>query len=546
MKSYKEWCLFPKIVGLSVTSWLALVAAAMLVLVPYIRGLVMTEKKNTVRFVVEEASTILANYQKQVESGALSKEEAQKRAAADVKQIRYDGKEYIFISDLNNRLVAHPLRPENEGKDMSSFLDADGKPMYVEFSKAAGGEKGAGFVDYRQSKPGESKPQPKLSYVKLFKPWGWVVGTGIYITNVDETMRMVRLAIAAGLLVFLGVSILLTWLSTRTIAGPMREVVEQLKDIAQGEGDLTKRLPDHGKNEVGELCFWFNTFAHKLHGIISQLSGSARILAEEARQLQSSSEEMAQSVNSLSSQSISLATAGEEMSATSADIANNCHNAASSAGGASHKAQEGAEVIGRSIAAMQSIGERVKGAAETVATLESRSDQIGTIVGTIEEIADQTNLLALNAAIEAARAGEQGRGFAVVADEVRALAERTTRATKEIGAMIQAIQKETKQAVRSMEASVAQVEEGGGHAATSGRTLEEMLEIVNGVADQISQIATAAEEQTAITREISQNVMSLNELAHNNSAAIQETSTAAAGVSQQAEGLQVLVSQFKL
>lgn len=546
MKNYKHWGIFSKIVSLSVLSWLVLVLATMFMLVPYIRGLLITEKMDTVRFLVEEASTILASYQKQVDAGVLSKEDAQRKAASDVKELRYDGKEYFFISDLANRLIAHPLRPENEGKDMSAFKDADGKLIYQEFAKVASSDKGGGFVHYRQIKPKEEKPQPKLSYTKLFKPWGWVVGTGIYINGVDADMRKVQVAIGIGLLTVLGLSILLALLVSRTITGPVKEVVDSIKDIAQGNGDLTKRLPIRGDNEVGELCVSFNTFVGKLHGIISQVSETAVMLASSSSELQASSRGMSQSTAALSSQSTSLATAGEEMSATSSDIANSCHLAADNAGGASRKAKEGADIAGDSISVMQTIAARVKSAADTVEMLGNRSDQIGTIVGTIEDIADQTNLLALNAAIEAARAGEQGRGFAVVADEVRALAERTTRATKEIGEMIKSIQKETKDAVYTMEQSVAQVEQGSNHAAASGRSLQEILEIISSVTEQISQIATAAEEQTSTTREISQNVSSLNELAHQNSSSINETAVAANGVSRQAEELQALVNQFKL
>lgn len=545
-KAYKDWGIFSKILSLSVLTWLILVLASSFVLVPYIRGLIMEEKKDSVRFLVEEASTILASYQKQVEAGMLSKEEAQKRSANDVKQLRYNEKEYFFISDLNNRLVAHPLRPENEGKDMSSFKDAEGKFIYQEFTKVASTEMGGGFVGYRQIKPNEKKPQPKLTYAKQFKPWGWIVGTGIYIDGVDADMRIVQMGIGAGLLAILFLSALLAVLVSRTITRPVREVVETIRDIAQGDGDLTKRLPIHGKNEIGELSAWFNTFADKLHSIITQVSSSSLQIASSSSELQSSSQEMSQSVANLSCQSTSLATAGEEMSVTSSDIASNCHLAAQNAGGASHKASEGSDIVGQSISVMQAIAERVKNAASSVEMLGNRSDQIGTIIGTIEDIADQTNLLALNAAIEAARAGEQGRGFAVVADEVRALAERTTRATKEISEMIKAIQKETKEAVQTMEQSVAQVEQGSTHAAASGRSLQEILCIINDVTEQISQIATAAEEQTATTREISHNVLNLNDLAHQNSAAINESAAAANEVSRQAEELQRLVHQFRL
>jgi len=546
MKNYRHWGIFAKIISLSLLTWVILACAATFALVPCIHNLVVSEKKGQVKALIEEASSLLAGYQKQVETGAMTKEAAQKAAATEIKQIRYSGKEYIFISDLNNRLVAHPLRPENEGKDMTDFKDADGKHMYQDFTAAAKNEKGGGFVDYRQIKPNEKDPLPKLSYVQLFKPWGWVVGTGIYIDSVDVEMRNIRLVIAAGLLTVLGLSIMLAWSVSRTITSPVKEVVETINDIAQGHGDLTKRLPIHGNNEIGELCTGFNAFVDKLHGIISQVSGSAVQLSASATELQSTSKEMSGSIGDLSAQSTSLATAGEEMSATSSDIAGNCHNAATNAEAASGKATAGVAVVGQSITIMQAIAVQVQLTATAVSNLGTRSDEIGAIVGTIEDIADQTNLLALNAAIEAARAGEQGRGFAVVADEVRRLADRTTHATKEIGGMIKAIQKETQAAVKTMEQSVIQVQQGNIHTTASERSLNEILAIINGVTDQISQIATAAEEQTATTREISHNVLNLNDLAHHNSNAINETATAAQDVNIQAEELQRLVHQFKI
>jgi methyl-accepting chemotaxis protein len=546
LKNYKHWGIFAKIISLSLLTWTILALAVTFALVPYIRNLVVTEKKGQVKALVEEASSILTGYQHQVEAGRLPKEAAQKAAATEIKQMRYSGKEYIFISDLSNRLVAHPLRPENEGKDMTDFKDADGKHMYQEFTAAAQNEKGGGFVDYRQNKPDEKDPIPKLSYVQLFKPWGWVVGTGIYIDEVDVEMRNIELAIAAGLLVVLAFSVILALLVSRTITGPVKEVVEIIREIAQGQGDLTKRLPIQGDNEIGELCAGFNAFVAKLHSIISQVSGSALQLSASATELQSASKEMSSSVGELSAQSTSLATAGEEMSATTSDIANNCHNAASNAETASGKANDGATVVGQSITIMQAIAAQVQHAATAVGNLGARSDEIGEIVGTIEDIADQTNLLALNAAIEAARAGEHGRGFAVVADEVRRLADRTTQATKEIGGMIKAIQRETQAAVKTMEQSVVQVEQGNIHAADSGQSLQEIREIIIDVTEQISQIATAAEEQTATTREISHNVTNLNDLAHHNSNAINETAVAAQDVNTQAVELQRLVHQFRL
>jgi methyl-accepting chemotaxis protein len=234
------------------------------------------------------------------------------------------------------------------------------------------------------------------------------------------------------------------------------------------------------------------------------------------------------------------------MSATSSDIAQNCQLAAEGAQRASQSANNGAEVVERTVAVMGQIAAKVQATAKTVESLGERSDQIGAIIGTIEDIADQTNLLALNAAIEAARAGEHGRGFAVVADEVRALAERTTRATKEIGEMIKAIQKETKGAVTAMEQGVQQVESGTVEAAKSGDALRDILEQINAVTMQVNQIATAAEEQTATTSEISSNMMQITQVVQDTAGGAHQSATAAAQLSGNAVELQRLVSQFKL
>jgi methyl-accepting chemotaxis protein len=283
-----------------------------------------------------------------------------------------------------------------------------------------------------------------------------------------------------------------------------------------------------------------------LRTMIIQVSETSTQIAAASNQLHSTSEQIATGAEEVVAQAGNVATAGEEMAATSGDIAQNCQMVADGAQRAALSASNGSEVVENTINVMGLIAAKVQETAVTVESLGTRSDQIGNIIGTIEDIADQTNLLALNAAIEAARAGEQGRGFAVVADEVRALAERTTRATKEIGDMIKTIQKETKGAVAAMEQGVKQVEEGTMEAARSGDALRDILEQVNAVAMQVSQIATAAEEQTATTGEISSNMQQITQVVHQTSQGAQESATAAAQLSGNAEELQRLVTQFKL
>jgi methyl-accepting chemotaxis protein len=341
-------------------------------------------------------------------------------------------------------------------------------------------------------------------------------------------------------------TIIVTWLITRSLTRPISGIESMIADIAEGEGDLTKRLNYDSKDELGSICVKFNLFVEKLQTIISQVASSTAQVASAASQLRATSVQSATGAEEVAAQTSTLATAAEEMAATSGDIAQNCHLAADGSQHANSTASAGAAVVEKTVEVMNQIALKVQESAKTVESLGNRSDQIGAIIGTIEDIADQTNLLALNAAIEAARAGEQGRGFAVVADEVRALAERTTKATREIGEMIKAIQVETKGAVAAMEEGVHQVENGTAEAAKSGAALQEILEQVNEVSMQVNQIATAAEQQTATSSEISGNITQITDVIQQTARGAEESATAASQLAKTAEELQRLVSQFKL
>lgn len=312
------------------------------------------------------------------------------------------------------------------------------------------------------------------------------------------------------------------------------------------DGDLSTQLRIYANDEIGELGRSINRMLTSIAGMITSIKETATGVASAAGVLHAGSEEIATGAEQVAAQAGVVATAGEEMAATSSEIARNCCLAAASSRQASELATEGASVVQATVAGMGRIAERVRETATAVKGLGSRSDQIGEIVGTIEDIADQTNLLALNAAIEAARAGEQGRGFAVVADEVRALAERTTRATKEIGQMIKGIQAETRDAVASMEEGVGEVERGTCDAARSGDALQHILNQINDVTMQINQIATAAEQQTATTVEISSNIQQITAVAQASATGSHGSASSAGELSAHAEELRSLVGRFTL
>ncbi|HIJ96610.1 MAG TPA: methyl-accepting chemotaxis protein [Desulfuromonadales bacterium] len=347
--------------------------------------------------------------------------------------------------------------------------------------------------------------------------------------------------------VALGASLLCLMIVLRfTVTQKLNDFVTKVTDLARGEGDLTKKIIVPTNDEFGQLADEINSLVDKIRRIISQIAQTSEQVSSSAVQLQSNSNQMATGAEEVNAQAETVATAGEEMSATSNDIAQNCLLASDGSQQASAAAVSGAKVVDETITVMNSIAERVRSSAKAVENLGSRSDQIGEIVGTIEDIADQTNLLALNAAIEAARAGEQGRGFAVVADEVRALAERTTRATREISEMIKAIQLETKSAVVTMEEGVNEVAKGSEKATGSGRALEQILCQINDVNSQIQQVATAAQEQTATTSEISRNMMQITDVVAKTARGAKESASSASQLSVLADDLRRIVSQFKV
>ncbi len=356
-----------------------------------------------------------------------------------------------------------------------------------------------------------------------------------------ESSRLVLLAIGCGALL---VTMLMSLVVTRSITNPITEAVAIAGTIARG--DLTVAIVPNSKDEPGRLLEAMRDMVKTLKEMVSETAHVSAAITSSAEQLTATSSGIASGAEEVASQAGTVATASEEMSYTSADIARNCTMAADASRQTSESATAGAEIVNESIAGMDLVAERVRQTAKTVEALGTRSQQIGNIVGTIEDIADQTNLLALNAAIEAARAGEQGRGFAVVADEVRALAERTTKATREIGEMIKAIQQETKNAVTAMEEGVREVERGAESSQRSGRALGDILDRINEVSMQINQIATAAEEQTATTNEVTKSVLEITNVVQQSARGAEETAGAASYLAKDARQLQNLVGRFRL
>lgn len=343
------------------------------------------------------------------------------------------------------------------------------------------------------------------------------------------------------LAVSLSIGLLVVRRVMRRLGGDPDQVAALVAQVSHG--DLS---PYTGNPLPGSLMEDIAHMVQQLRQLIGKVSEVGSSIASAATQLQATSREMSHASSSTSEQVNSIATAGEEMSATSNDISRTCEEAAEASRTSASSAQYGEQIVHEAVNGMGSLAERVQDVAHSVSALGTRSNQIGAIVGTIEDIADQTNLLALNAAIEAARAGEQGRGFAVVADEVRALAERTTKATKEISEMIKAIQMETHQAVHAMEQSVAEVGHSANAAGSSTEAIRAIMLQIDDVTARITTIATAAAEQTATTSDIANNLYQVSGVVQQTAHGAGETAAAAEQLAREAQELQHLVTQFKL
>ncbi|MEM1329875.1 MAG: methyl-accepting chemotaxis protein [Planctomycetota bacterium] len=339
-----------------------------------------------------------------------------------------------------------------------------------------------------------------------------------------------------------GFVLLIRFMLTR----PLASVVGMMQDVANGDGDLTKRIGIKRSDEIGQLGHWFDVFLDKLHGIIKQVNEATHSVAGASTQIAANSEQLTEGMLRQEEQTTQISAAVEQMSHSVTEVAQKSIDASNAATGAQEKADEGGNIVRSTIDEMRGISEQVGASASSISELGRKSEQIGAIISVINDIADQTNLLALNAAIEAARAGEHGRGFAVVADEVRKLAERTTQATDEVGTSIRQIQQETQRAVEQIEAGSGRVDSGVTLAETAGSSLIAIVDGAREVQAMVGAIAAASEEQSAASDEIARSMESINTVTRESVSGARESAEAAASLSKQAELLQELVGRFKL
>ncbi len=531
--------------------WLILVVAVVMLLtlgllmLRQIHGDLYQAKAEKTRHVVETAAGVLAYYQGLEAAGTLSREAAQQQALSTVRGLRYDQNDYFWINDLGPKMIMHPANPKLDGQDLAAIRDPDGFAVFNEMVALAKTQ-GGGSIDYRWPKPGASEPVEKTSYIQLFKPWGWVIGSGIYIDDMqNEFLRQLRDASLLGLGIAL-VMTLLVVLIARSISRPLQEAVDAMAMIASGESDLTRRLDTHGCDEVTQLGEHFNRFTGKLQGVIGQLQGAAHALGQSAVDVGSNANQAQQHSEQQSAQMEQVATAINEVSYAVQDVAKNAEQASSEMRDAQHRAEQGQQSIHGSLQQIDQLSGTIDEAVTVIQALASQSTRIGSVLEVIRSIAEQTNLLALNAAIEAARAGEQGRGFAVVADEVRLLAQRTQQSTAEIQSMIEHLQGQSEAAVKAIDASSSASRQTIEQANEAGVSLDAISQALHNLTALNASIASATLQQSHVVEEINRNVTETADLSRQTASAAQQSSNAGVALNQLREQVDRLLGQFRV
>jgi methyl-accepting chemotaxis protein len=406
--------------------------------------------------------------------------------------------------------------------------------------------KGAGMVNYRWPKPGASEPVQKTSYISLFTPWGWIIGSGVYVDDVQAEFQqqvIKALSISAGIILVMA---LLLTLIARSIAGPLNATVEAMASIASGESDLTRSLETQGKDEITQLAGHFNAFTAKLRGVVSQLQLSAVGLGQASSELGNNAVQAQERSQQQSLQMEQVATAINEVTYGVQDVAKNAEHAASEMRSAQSQAQQGQANIDSSLKQIDHLSGTISQAVDVIRTLASESTQIGGVLEVISSIAEQTNLLALNAAIEAARAGDQGRGFAVVADEVRLLAQRTQKSTAEIQAMIERLQSHSDAAVKVISDSSRSSQLTIEQAHLAGQSLTSISQALQNLNGLNASIASATLQQSHVVEDINQNVTQAAQLSQGTAIAAEQSSAASAQLKGLSEQLNGLLRQFRV
>ncbi|BAN48215.1 methyl-accepting chemotaxis protein [Metapseudomonas resinovorans] len=489
-----------------------------------LRNLAEDEVRNTRERLVEENRQELKSYmqialgsvQALYDGAAPGDMASREKAIAILAKIKYGKDGYFFGHDSQVVRLFRGDSPVDVGKSLVGRKDPNG--VAVNERLVAVAKDGSNYVEYSSALPdNESVLVPKLAYSYYLPKWDMAVGTAVNLDGVEAEVAEVQreieervstivtsvLVIAAVLLVIFG---LVGMGLANALVRPLQRIKANLDDIAAGEGDLTRRLVVDSQDELGDLATSFNSFVEKIHGLVRQIVDMTGQLTGLVGEVAAQAQRSEQAMERQRQETDQVATAINEMSAAAHEVAKSAQGAAEAAQQTDQEGQAAKQVVDGSITRIHALVGDIRSSGVSLDSLQQDVQSIVSVLGVIRSIAEQTNLLALNAAIEAARAGEAGRGFAVVADEVRALASRTQQSTQEIQGMIDRLQQGTQDAVTAMRRSSDAGETTSNQANQAGASLDAIAGLIGTINAMNAQIASAAEEQTAVAEEINRSV----------------------------------------
>ncbi|KKC98377.1 methyl-accepting chemotaxis protein [Photobacterium halotolerans] len=419
------------------------------------------------------------------------------------------------LTQLDHDLSASFIRNVTDSQQVAEFhFDQEGKDKLLFVSPIAGTDWSVGIIEDKD-----------LAYA--------AIGKTLSFTLIASVLMYVVIALLAGWII-------------NSLLRPLSELNRSVHALTQGNGDLTQRIAIQRMDEVGELAENMNLFLSQLQQMIKGIVSRSHTLGEQAEQSFQQASQASERVHGQQNEINQIATAIHQMSATAAEVASHAELTASAAQSSTHACDQGQTVISQNREAIMSLANQIQDAATVIQTLEANAQNINHILATIQGIAEQTNLLALNAAIEAARAGEQGRGFAVVADEVRVLSQRTHDSTEEIRAMIDTLQGNTRQAVNSMSASTELAGQSVDYAQAASDSLSQITQSIAEISEMATQIASAAEEQRAVSEDISRNTQAIRDVSDHLAIQTQDVSQSAQHMNQAAKAMRDDASRFKI
>lgn len=510
------------------------------------RQSLMKERKQELREVTEIALGIIA-YQKSLPSGG--------DIDAALRDIRFGSAGYFYIYDTKGTSIFHAVKPEMQGKNFIDLKDTKGNKLIVGLLNAA--QKGDGIYSFYFQKPGSSEQIEKIGYATMIPNSNWMIGTGAYVDDIEKVIAnysnkaekalsekvMFTFMISIALII---VTAIIIYIAAVKMVRPIQRMADNLNYIAKGEGDLTRRLEINGNDEIAQLGRSFNLFVDKLKNIITDISEATIGINQAGRDMDQQSRGIATQLKDHNNETEQVVSAVTEMSSTANEVASNTNQVAEATRAVSEDVNHAQSCVETSLTEVSALVEEINGAASSMNALTEQSQEINKVLSVIGAIADQTNLLALNAAIEAARAGEHGRGFAVVADEVRSLASRTQKSTLEINEMLGELHRLVELSAKAMSLS----QERSVRSVDSSRAISDSLHSVtsgiSSINNMSTQIATAATEQSSVTEEITRNVYQIQSIVNSLTEGSIEAEKIARGVLIEGNKLNQLVGQFKI